>query len=178
MLLLKRAPSLDELRSFLAAVQLPQRQSAPIHMEESQPVAPALLRLLGLMHNDTLLRLAGPLSTSYDKMQASADQIIDKLLPRMRRGVEEYGTFLHTHNSRDAKQDLEEEMLDGLQYAMQALMEAKSYPEVLDIQIIISDYMRLMNRMSKAMLDERNRQLVGAHPLEPMPSPYGDGEQT
>jgi len=49
-------------------------------------------------------------------------KIIDKIKARTELGVSKYGTELHTHNGRCPLKDLEEELLDALQYAKQAQM--------------------------------------------------------
>lgn len=55
--------------------------------------------------------------------RSAAAWLGDAVLERTRLGVERYGSPLMSHNGRDALRDLAEEVVDGVQYATQALME-------------------------------------------------------
>lgn len=51
------------------------------------------------------------------------DAVIEKIQQRKKIGLERYGTLLQPHNGRDAFRDLEEELLDALQYVTQYQLE-------------------------------------------------------
>ena len=51
--------------------------------------------------------------------------IVEAIEARALAGVERYGVALHTHNGRDAIQDLREELLDAMQYLAQAHAEGR-----------------------------------------------------
>lgn len=55
--------------------------------------------------------------------QSVTRAVRDLLDQRERKGVETYGTTLQTFNGRDAGRDLVEELIDGVQYAMQLRLE-------------------------------------------------------
>ena len=52
-----------------------------------------------------------------------AKGLIADLEARAEMGYARYGTYLRTHNGRDAAMDCYQELLDGLMYIMQAMME-------------------------------------------------------
>jgi hypothetical protein len=54
---------------------------------------------------------------------ADCREIIPDLESRARMGYQRYGTYLMTHNGRDALMDCYQELLDGLMYVHQAMME-------------------------------------------------------
>jgi hypothetical protein len=51
------------------------------------------------------------------------DEVVKELLARKRAGRRKYGVYLQPDNGRDALQDLMEELLDGVCYLKQYLME-------------------------------------------------------
>ena len=53
----------------------------------------------------------------------------DLLKERIQFGKDKYGTTLMTHNGRDAFQDFLEEMLDGVQYISQCVLEGQIVQE-------------------------------------------------
>ena len=86
-------------------------QARPVVSPESEAVSSVLLMWL-----DDEVR-AGRVNRS------AAAWLGDAVLERTRLGVERYGSPLMSHNGRDALRDLAEEVVDGVQYATQALME-------------------------------------------------------
>lgn len=52
-------------------------------------------------------------------------EVIKDLEKRQAIGIKRYGTELYTRNGRNALQDVYEELLDGVQYLKQYLMEAE-----------------------------------------------------
>ena len=82
-------------------------QPLPVQNSDSRPVLPHLRADLAAMPTP------------------APPWIAQALDARARVGVERYGTALHTHNGRDAIQDLTEELLDALQYLAQARLEGR-----------------------------------------------------
>jgi len=81
-------------------------QPTPAATSQSVPVAPLLRDALGCF-------------------EGVPSWITKALDARTLAGVERYGMELHTHNGRDAVQDLREELLDALQYLAQARAEGR-----------------------------------------------------
>jgi len=81
-------------------------QPQPTTSVQSVPVAPLL--------RDALGRFSGVPPWITEAIEA-----------RTLAGVERYGVALHTHNGRDAIQDLREELLDAMQYLAQAHTEGR-----------------------------------------------------
>jgi hypothetical protein len=50
-------------------------------------------------------------------------------------GEMKYGTVLREHNGRDCVNDLEQELLDALQYLQQAKMEQRKIPRRLRLEL-------------------------------------------
>lgn len=75
----------------------------PITTEQSQPVVPHTMELLGDMGRKVLG---------------------DDLLARAKAGEQHYGTPLMSHNGRNALVDLYQELLDALNYLAQYQMES------------------------------------------------------
>jgi hypothetical protein len=92
-------------------------QARPVLSPESEAVSSTLLMWL-----DDEVR-AGRVSRS------AAAWLGDAVIERTRLGVERYGSPLMSHNGRDALRDLAEEVVDGVQYATQALMETDDVDE-------------------------------------------------
>jgi len=63
---------------------------------------------------------------SYGYILVSA-AIVNDLNARIELGVQRYGKKLETHNGRNAKQDLMDELLDSLHYSMQDYMESGDF---------------------------------------------------
>lgn len=63
-----------------------------------------------------------PTAIRYAEQMNSAALVPD-LNARAAMGYTRYGTYLQTHNGRDAAMDCYQELLDGLMYIMQAMME-------------------------------------------------------
>ena len=55
--------------------------------------------------------------------QMDVEELAADLEARAEMGYGRYGTYLRTHNGRDAAMDCYQELLDGLMYIMQAMME-------------------------------------------------------
>jgi hypothetical protein len=92
-------------------------QARPVVSPQSEAVSSVLLMWL-----DDEVR-AGRVSRS------AAAWLGDAVIERTRLGVERYGSPLMSHNGRDALRDLAEEVVDGVQYATQALMETDDVDE-------------------------------------------------
>jgi len=58
--------------------------------------------------------------------QKVTELVIEDLKQRSETGRQKYGTYLQTHNGRNALADLYQELLDAVQYAKQHLLEADS----------------------------------------------------
>lgn len=52
-----------------------------------------------------------------------ADFVVDDIMNVVRKGKKQYGTFLMTHNGRDALWDAYEEAIDLVFYLRQAILE-------------------------------------------------------
>jgi len=66
----------------------------------------------------TVIYLARALASQMDY-----DVILDDLFARAEQGKAKYGTYLMTHNGRDALMDLYQELLDAAMYAVQLSIE-------------------------------------------------------
>ena len=73
--------------------------------------------------------------------ESVTDRLIERLLERQKKGIATYGRSLETFNGRDAIRDLEEELLDGLQYLTQVRLER----EALEAKIE-ADWNKLLDR--------------------------------
>ncbi len=62
-------------------------------------------------------------------------EILNALEDRSRMGEMKYGTVLREHNGRDCVNDLEQELLDALQYLQQAKMEQRKIPRRLRLEL-------------------------------------------
>ena len=63
------------------------------------------------------------------------------LLERSKIGFGKYGTVLRVNNGRDCVNDLEQELLDALQYLKQARMEGKKIPRRVLVELrMLSEY--------------------------------------
>lgn len=82
------------------------RQAIPGQTGSSKEVSPELDRWLS------------------ERLEPGIDVIRSMVLLKCEEGEEKYGTRLHTFNGRDPLVDLAQELVDGLQYAHQARMEA------------------------------------------------------
>lgn len=63
-----------------------------------------------------------PAAIRYVQFMGNVDMVAD-LEVRAEMGYGRYGTYLRTHNGRDAAMDCYQELLDGLMYIQQAMME-------------------------------------------------------
>lgn len=62
--------------------------------------------------------------------QVVGDAVLADIRQRMEVGKERYGTYLQTHNGRDALQDAYEEAMDLCMYLKQAIMEKANTVQV------------------------------------------------
>ena len=82
-------------------------QSTPTKSDQSVPVYPLLRRVFN----------------AEPEMEPLSGHFFGILIRQREKGLSKYGTELHTHNGRSAIQDFEEEIVDALQYGIQAIME-------------------------------------------------------
>ena len=82
-------------------------QPAPTRTQQSQPVYPEVVKEL---------TANGVLATA---------RIFHHLKGRRELGIQKYGQELHTFDQRDSRLDLQEELLDALQYLTKMKMEGK-----------------------------------------------------
>ena len=61
--------------------------------------------------------------------ESVTDRLVERLRERQAKGIATYGRSLETFNGRDAHRDLEEELLDALQYNAQQRMERVALEE-------------------------------------------------
>lgn len=61
-----------------------------------------------------------PVKNDSDDIQS---QVVADITRRRKVGISRYGTALQPHNGRDALLDLYEELLDGVMYVKQAMVE-------------------------------------------------------
>jgi hypothetical protein len=87
------------------------KQARPVLSPESRPVLPEVLSWL----RDRTFH--GRVSREH------AESLREALERRTAYGVKQYGIPLHSHTGRDVLHDLEEEIVDAIQYAMQAIDE-------------------------------------------------------
>lgn len=66
-----------------------------------------------------------PKKGGQDVTPVVREMFLDLLAARERKGIETYGTTLQTHNGRDPLKDALDELIDAVQYVVQAIMERK-----------------------------------------------------
>lgn len=66
---------------------------------------------------------AEPQPAPTEGRQRVIDEVVDDLMARAETGKVKYGTYLMTHNGRDALMDAYQEALDLVMYLRQAIME-------------------------------------------------------
>lgn len=71
------------------------------------------------MTNDQPMPIPGGINVT----PVARGAFLDMLAQREAKGIATYGVSLQTDNGRDVYQDLMEELIDGWQYAVQALLE-------------------------------------------------------
>lgn len=95
-------------------------QPAPVSTQKSQPVLPVALEMTRVAYRLT----ADPIMDALRLLTGmSTADIRAALVARAEAGVKKYGTPLMSHNGRDAREDLRQELLDALMYAAQMEME-------------------------------------------------------
>lgn len=67
-----------------------------------------------------------PQKPPVEGRQVVLDAVLEDLKARAEVGKAKYGTYLQTHNGRDALMDLFQELADALMYCKQMLMERDS----------------------------------------------------
>lgn len=81
--------------------------------------------------------------------------VADRVAERQREGIGRYGVSLQAHNGRDALLDLDDEIVDAIQYARQALAELEhDRPDHQDLPRLRSLYDDLLH-MACAVADMR-----------------------
>jgi hypothetical protein len=106
-----RLASMRWVRAALERWERRHEQARPVLSPESRPVLPEVLSWL----RDRTFH--GRVSREH------AESLRAALERRTAYGVERYGMPLHSHTGRDVLHDLEEEIVDAIQYAMQAIDE-------------------------------------------------------
>jgi hypothetical protein len=106
-----RLVSMRWVRAALERWERRHEQARPVLSEKSRPVLPEVLSWL----RDRTFH--GKVSREH------AESLREALERRTAYGVKEYGLPLHSHTGRDVLHDLEEELVDAIQYAMQAIDE-------------------------------------------------------
>lgn len=105
--------------------QLAAATAEPMPSGEGQPVSEALIKEL---RND------------WGRTPETLD-IIKAISQRSEVGLNKYGTVLRVNNGRDCLNDLEQELLDALQYLKQARMEGKKIPRRILVELrMLSEY--------------------------------------
>jgi hypothetical protein len=106
-----RLVSMRWVRAALERWERRHEQARPVLSAESRPVLPEVLSWL----RDRTYH--GKVSREH------AESLREALERRTAYGVKQYGIPLHSHTGRDVLHDLEEEIVDAIQYAMQAIDE-------------------------------------------------------
>lgn len=105
--------------------QLAAATAEPMPSGEGEPVTEALV--------EELRRDWGRTPETLD--------IVHALTKRSEFGLSKYGTVLRVNNGRDCVNDLEQELLDALQYLKQARMEGKKIPRRILVELrMLSEY--------------------------------------
>jgi hypothetical protein len=105
----------------------PDSQAMPKLSDKSKPVKPFVVEMLGLSFDD-------PLNL--------------KLAERSALGKKRYGMELHSFNGRNPVKDFIEEIVDGIQYCGQAMMETD---DPIERQVLFRSLMSL--RVTFSLLD-------------------------
>lgn len=105
--------------------QLAAATAEPMPSGEGQPVSEALIK---------------ELREDWGRTPETLD-IINAISQRSEVGLSKYGTVLRVNNGRDCINDLEQELLDALQYLKQARMEGKKIPRRILVELrMLSEY--------------------------------------
>jgi hypothetical protein len=80
-------------------------------------------------------------------------ELVPDLIARAEEGKVKYGTYLMTMNGRDARMDCYQELLDGLMYIMQAMLELPE--EEVHHLVRVRLYLTMSVRWLKAILEEK-----------------------
>lgn len=105
---------MEQLTLVHAASKVTPTTPEPAPNPGGRPVAPALIRWL-----NEYQRTRRMLGREYEYI----DKIIEKVNARTAYGILTYGQPLMTDSGRNVIEDLEQEIIDAMQYIMQARME-------------------------------------------------------
>lgn len=86
-------------------------QDTPTRTDLSKPILPDLLKWIN--------------ESNFTFKEEEIEILSSSLKKRSDFGLQKYGTFLCTHNGRNSELDLQQELIDGLQYLFQMNMEGK-----------------------------------------------------
>lgn len=100
-----------------------------------------------------------PAAIRYVTNMGNEDMVAD-LEARAEMGYGRYGTYLRTHNGRDALMDCYQELLDGLMYIQQAMMELP--PDEVHKLVRVRMYVLVSLEWLKEYLQDR----PNANPIE------------
>ena len=110
--------------------QLAAATAEPMPSGEGQPVSESLIK---------------ELREDWGRTPETLD-IIKAISERSEVGLSKYGTVLRVNNGRDCLNDLEQELLDALQYLKQARMEGKKIPRRILVELrMLSEYVEKRN---------------------------------
>ena len=73
--------------------------------------------------NETTCLAATPQPSPTGEGKVVVDCVLEDIRARAEMGREKYGTYLRTHNGRDALWDLYQELIDAVMYLRQKLLE-------------------------------------------------------
>jgi hypothetical protein len=108
-------------------------QALPIVTDKSQDVFDDLCR-----------------QTGFDGQPLIGEALKARLAARIDFGERKYGSRLMTYNGRDVLVDIDQEMLDGIQYSHQGTMEGHRVAHIRNILIqaadALAEYRRIMEK--------------------------------
>lgn len=108
-----------------------------LHIEQPAPVVNDHPSIQSLVRRDLAVRT---------HLGAHRHGVRTRVAEREQVGIARYGTALQAGNGRDALRDLEEEILDGANYAKQAIVEAEATrPDDVDLPRLRSMYEDLLH---------------------------------
>lgn len=89
-----------------------------------------------------------------DLQQSVYVDVMESILARVRLGQERYNTQLSTFNGRDARLDLEQELIDALMYLKQWNRETRQIDSLLMPIIYCLDHLKRIMRQEGVVLPE------------------------
>lgn len=75
-------------------------------------------------------------------------ELYDQLYERVQLGVRKYGTRLQSHNGRSVTLDIRQELLDGIMYSHQGVMEGKRVAHIRNGLIVMLQELDAIERAS------------------------------